>query len=219
MYCRNCGKEILENDKFCPECGTKNEAGAIQNQSSNIPNVTQVTKSVLDSINLSKDKSVDFYITLGSSVIMIFLMFGGWVKASFLGLQSNSFSLYRIFSLASQFKNFDSHNSFVSAFNFFAFLFFVGAILGSLLLCVYCYKLIKDFKSSLLWGNRAMITVSLLSAGFVIVIMIVNSSLKSESYGLVSNLLSFTATPFIVLVGGLANKFYFLKKLESEIPH
>lgn len=25
MYCRNCGKELLENDNFCPVCGTKVE--------------------------------------------------------------------------------------------------------------------------------------------------------------------------------------------------
>lgn len=25
MYCRNCGKELLENDNFCPVCGTKIE--------------------------------------------------------------------------------------------------------------------------------------------------------------------------------------------------
>lgn len=25
MYCRNCGKELLENDNFCPVCGTKAE--------------------------------------------------------------------------------------------------------------------------------------------------------------------------------------------------
>lgn len=30
MYCRNCGKELLENDNFCPVCGTKVEKPAQQ---------------------------------------------------------------------------------------------------------------------------------------------------------------------------------------------
>ena len=25
MYCSNCGKEISENDNFCPDCGSENK--------------------------------------------------------------------------------------------------------------------------------------------------------------------------------------------------
>ena len=26
MYCKNCGKELPENAKFCPKCGAEQEA-------------------------------------------------------------------------------------------------------------------------------------------------------------------------------------------------
>ncbi len=32
MYCSNCGKEIAENMKFCPYCGTPLNSGVTNNQ-------------------------------------------------------------------------------------------------------------------------------------------------------------------------------------------
>ena len=31
MYCKNCGKEIPEATKFCPECGTNQESIKVEN--------------------------------------------------------------------------------------------------------------------------------------------------------------------------------------------
>lgn len=28
MFCNNCGKELVDNATFCPECGTKADMGA-----------------------------------------------------------------------------------------------------------------------------------------------------------------------------------------------
>ena len=37
MFCRNCGKEIKEQEKFCPYCGSKVEEGVNAEKQSEIP--------------------------------------------------------------------------------------------------------------------------------------------------------------------------------------
>ena len=51
MYCRNCGKELLENDNFCPVCGTKVEKKTQEPESKEIvfdPNTVPETKENFD---------------------------------------------------------------------------------------------------------------------------------------------------------------------------
>lgn len=51
MYCRNCGKELLENDNFCPVCGTKVEKKTQEPESREIvfdPNTVPETKENFD---------------------------------------------------------------------------------------------------------------------------------------------------------------------------
>lgn len=51
MYCRNCGKELLENDNFCPVCGTKVEKKAQESENREIvfdPNTVPETKENFD---------------------------------------------------------------------------------------------------------------------------------------------------------------------------
>ena len=51
MYCRNCGKELLENDNFCPVCGTKAEKKTQEPESREIvfdPNTVPATKENFD---------------------------------------------------------------------------------------------------------------------------------------------------------------------------
>lgn len=42
MYCKNCGKEISEDTKFCPECGTSTELVPLQNAVPQAPQQTAV---------------------------------------------------------------------------------------------------------------------------------------------------------------------------------
>ena len=51
MYCRNCGKELLENDNFCPVCGTKVEKKTQESENREIvfdPNTVPETKENFD---------------------------------------------------------------------------------------------------------------------------------------------------------------------------
>ena len=51
MYCRNCGRELLENDNFCPVCGTKVEKKTQEPESREIvfdPNTVPETKENFD---------------------------------------------------------------------------------------------------------------------------------------------------------------------------
>ena len=50
MYCRNCGKELLDNDNFCPVCGTKVEKKTQEPENREIvfdPNTVPETKRTL----------------------------------------------------------------------------------------------------------------------------------------------------------------------------
>lgn len=46
MFCRNCGKEIKEQEKFCPYCGSKVEEGVNAEKQSEIPKNNEKNKSV-----------------------------------------------------------------------------------------------------------------------------------------------------------------------------
>lgn len=51
MYCRNCGKELLDNDNFCPVCGTKVEKKTQEPENREIvfdPNTVPETKENFD---------------------------------------------------------------------------------------------------------------------------------------------------------------------------
>ena len=51
MYCRNCGRELLENDNFCPACGTKVEKKTQEPENREIvfdPNTVPETKENFD---------------------------------------------------------------------------------------------------------------------------------------------------------------------------
>ena len=51
MYCRNCGKELLDNDNFCPVCGTKVEKKTQESENREIvfdPNTVPETKENFD---------------------------------------------------------------------------------------------------------------------------------------------------------------------------
>ena len=47
MYCRNCGKEMEENSRFCPYCGTENVPEEGQKEQQDIPDGFPVKNPVL----------------------------------------------------------------------------------------------------------------------------------------------------------------------------
>ena len=46
MFCRNCGKEIKEQEKFCPYCGSKVDERVNEEKQSEMPKNNEKKKSV-----------------------------------------------------------------------------------------------------------------------------------------------------------------------------
>lgn len=85
MFCKKCGKEVHEGEKFCASCGTA--VGATQTQP-----VQQVAPQPqgefsFPKLNLPTDnKSISFYIASGCFLLMtIMMMFVGWFTYSYSG--------------------------------------------------------------------------------------------------------------------------------------
>lgn len=72
-YCSNCGKELQENTKFCPDCGTKTsqDDNVNQNQQVNMTNQVFSQQSIQSNIKKSKRKSGCLII-----IIVVFVIIG-----------------------------------------------------------------------------------------------------------------------------------------------
>ena len=75
MYCRNCGNEIKENEKFCSKCGSN-----LQEETTNT-NSTNIQNSVIDNENytIAEEYKMDIAtvmtIVVISFAIFVFLIF------------------------------------------------------------------------------------------------------------------------------------------------
>lgn len=76
MYCRNCGKEVNENDKFCPNCGSQTHDDGfesakrtVKEQFDNITDTEDYT-SHCDEQDISDNKILSLFAYLGIFILV-----------------------------------------------------------------------------------------------------------------------------------------------------
>lgn len=214
MYCRNCGKEMDENDKFCKECGT-NAIGELNK-------IHETSKSI--DIKKMNMKYVAFILS-GLSFIFLLLkwisvpaaqIFGGY------GVESK-YTLLQILDFTnSLYNNVNNHN--MDGLKIFATVFFGITILTLVCHIIFCFALFINQNKSVYIGRAAFIMSIILPVSIFSFIMLLNNYVKSESKGLISTVIELTPFPYIVALAGVAGlfilgSFTYEKKSEEINPN
>lgn len=208
MYCRNCGKEMGDYDKFCKECGT-NSTGTTQ------PTFSQVS----DKVKSFELKSPYFLCSLITSVVIAFFLLKKWVYIKALAYFDSNIgaTLFGIFKQVRKLSKLTDESFALTSL--ISFVFIVMGIIALGLLAYFCYKLFTDLENSVSTGSEAMILVSVLSVLFIITIFFANIVIESKTDGWITKAFEMTSAPWITLFGGLIGNFVFVKKLGEEIWH
>ena len=75
MFCRNCGKEILDDDKFCSYCGTK------------------VEEEIVDFSNKPIESPVWGWFAKIGFILSLITLIGGCLSFGFIGVWFGSFAI------------------------------------------------------------------------------------------------------------------------------
>lgn len=85
MFCSNCGKELPQNAKFCPECGSpviinketdeQIQEDKINSQENNIKDIEKTKQQ-----SKKKNKAIGLYIFIGILGVYLFLVFVGFLS-------------------------------------------------------------------------------------------------------------------------------------------
>ena len=108
-FCKKCGKELSSSEAFCPSCGTKVDGLNFSDAVSSVKReTTQIADKVAQSVKSGEYKNSlltaygklgaakeAFWLTLGSIVLNLILMFTDMVKISLL-IAETSGSFYKI---------------------------------------------------------------------------------------------------------------------------
>lgn len=116
MFCKNCGTEISESQKFCPKCGEKNQVNKILNEQ-NLTN-TYVRYSITD-----KGKKTGYLICVVGFLYIICI-------GAFIGLSDSLDNIYK-FALAALCLG-------------GAYLIIIGAFVQRKFVCIYNDKVIMN---------------------------------------------------------------------------
>lgn len=212
MFCRNCGKETADSDKFCKECGANLSAGMSKGGSSGFGTMNSILSG----------QSIIRYIALAMATTSLILLFQKWIAIpgirSLLGSYGvdSEYSLLQISSFIKSVGQIISQYSESSGFTFIGILLYLLGIITLLANVVFCYKLIMDYRHSSGSGSFAFVMSIILPTIILVAVLLINRSLKQETYDLVQTVFKTTRNPVILLIIGAVGKFFILKMMKTE---
>lgn len=204
MFCRNCGNQMQDTEKFCANCGAESTAPS---------GAGTLTGGALG------EKEINKYIGIAVSVIAVIMLFLDWVKIPVLSLLgqygvSSMYNLFEVFNFADFVQQYSSGNT--DGLYFVAVL-FIGLLIVTLIgYGLFIYKLFKDYDKSTSAGNFAFIMSIVMPVVVYITIFIVNASIKDQTSGFVSSVISATGVPIFMIIIGAAGMF-FISRMKKEI--
>lgn len=77
MYCKNCGKEIPDGSKFCPECGTDQTVSEPKQEESSKVVMKPIISDTKENTSENKEKNPKKKASAVGIVALIFSLFGG----------------------------------------------------------------------------------------------------------------------------------------------
>jgi len=202
MFCRNCGREIEADVKFCPSCGTSTSTGA-KNISVDIPikNLSEINRAV-----------ILHYLSIICSVIIVLLAFSKVVAISSLAFSKN-ISVWGLIKSATNLMKYE-----IESVVFLV----VGsvAISAAVNIGFAINHIVKAFNagpnldsnSHIVYdGYTAMNTIAISGAVAVIVILIFGTVGEYDSLKV-----SFNEKFYIIIALACLNRFAFMPKLNQH---
>jgi ribosomal protein L37E len=220
MYCRNCGKHLEEQDKFCVECGT-GVSGQIGNAAQPSAD-TGASNSYVAREGINSGKLTTILLCLGSAALTVILFASPWISvpvlSGFNGLfgtrTKSEFTIFEIYSFASKANSLIDIDE-TAGLKAIALLILLMSIAAVICYLIFCYKLIRDFENSTGFGKAAYILFIIVSLALYLLIYIVNKKVNSGFDDIAINALMATDSSFIVLLTGIIGLFKFIKGINT----
>lgn len=200
MFCNQCGKDVPEGDKFCKNCGNDVSAAA----------------GGTGSKGSASSRTINFYGLLVTTVIALILSF-----QKMLSIPMASYFGAKYFSLKNAHDALSSIGSFISTEGIDTAKFIIGLlialnVISIILLIAFILLLLLNHKSNIPLGKAATVVSMISSALIIILVFIINSSVKEQSSGFISTLIECNSIPYFILILSAAARFYFIPKVKAE---
>lgn len=173
MYCKHCGKEIVENSKFCPNCG--------QNQGSSgstLPNVTTVVENLDVNKLVEKLKSnVQAVVIVALSLIILYTSKMNWFVLD-IWVTSGEANLFELFDIVDVIRRYGG-DSVGGVATLCMLLIYGTALVAAGLHIESIYAIIKKQRS-----QTAFVPVASIASGIVplivfLIVLLLNAELRS----------------------------------------
>lgn len=201
MFCRNCGKEIVENAKFCSFCGESTGT------SSNVIAKT-VSKGL---INFDKE-TVLHYLSMITSAIIILLTFSKWIRIESWIISSDISTLGLLKRIDALSKYGDT-----KALTGFAIIYIFLMVVIITLAIQYILKAYKTGLNTcdnghIVYGYPAMLAVAIVCGLFVVLSLIIFSSNEYDAINM-----HFNEKAYYIIGLACLNRFVLLPRLNEII--
>lgn len=201
MYCRDCGAQIIDGDKFCVHCGTSAD-GRI-------------------SVTRSDRKYIYRYIAMGLAILSIILVFFDWFKIPALDmLEADSHcSLFDILFSAKQITDVIGLNS-KDAGTIALVSVLLAVLIASVLTgnAIFLYRLAKKYDRSIGVGKFAFVTSIVLPALLMIAVFAINRYVKEGTEGWLQTIIEITVSPVLMLAAGGIGRAFIIAGIRKEVP-
>lgn len=182
MFCKNCGKELEEQFKFCPSCGTATGEGLNAN-----------TKRVQSGGTVYFDtETVFYYLSMVCGVGIIFLVFSKWFRIDSWIIRSNLSvwgtikAIYELYQHQIEVSFYENYEMFSENYGMFIVVIILLIILALLIIGLSAYYVWKAYKTGarakdnehMIYGYPAMLTIAIACGVFAIVLKMIMSSDK-----------------------------------------
>ncbi len=169
MFCKNCGKELEEQSKFCPSCGTA--TGEVLNVN---------TKRVQSGGTVYFDtETVFYYLSMVCGVGIIFLVFSKWFRIDSWIIRSN-LSVWGTIKAMYELYKYQNEMNFREDYGMFIVAIVLLIIFAMLIIGLSAYYVWKAYKTGarakdnehMIYGYPAMLTIAIACGVFAIVLKI-----------------------------------------------
>lgn len=204
MFCRNCGKEVKEESKFCSFCGEPTNILSKASKQISIQNIVRVDNGTLL-----------HFLPIIISCVIVLLTFSKWITIES-WMVSSDFSTWRLIKTIGSLSKYSDTEQIIG-FVILLVIFMATVIILSVNYILKAYRAGTQAKSNwhIVYGYSAMLAIAIICFIYAVFTMIIFSAGSSGDYDVVK--IYFNEKMYYIIVLACLNRFVLLPKLNKII--